>query len=143
MKKLILLAGFLSLAGAAQAQRSGASGSSGAAMPTSAGGGGASGGLSTPHTTAANSSPGPYSGPRMNVSANNPGEFVPTTFQNYHEAITTAEKEQGTRPLAVAEAARVAQAMKKSGTQKAALVAEQDDAGNVVISAPGRTRKNN
>jgi hypothetical protein len=43
----------------------------------------------------------------------------------------------------VAEAARVAQAMKKSGTQKAALVAEQDDAGNVVISAPGRTRKNN
>lgn len=112
-------------------------------MPTSAGGGGASGGLSTPHTSAPNSAPGPYSGPRMNASANNPGEFVPTTFQNYHEAIATAEREQESKPLEVAEAARMTQAMKRSATQKAALVAEQDDAGNVVISVPSRTHKSN
>jgi hypothetical protein len=139
MKKIILLAGFLSLAGITHAQR----GSSGAAMPTSAGGGGASGGLSTPHNSSPNSAPGPYSGPRANVSATNPGEFVPTTFQNYHEAVITAEKEQETKPLEVAEAARMTQAMKKSGTQQPALIAEQDDAGNVVISGPSRTRKNN
>ncbi len=112
-------------------------------MPTSAGGGGTSGGLSTPHNSAANNAPGLYSTPRANVSGNNTGEFVPTTFENYGEAVTAAQKELEAKQLEVAEAARMAQAAKKSGTQKPALIAEQDDAGRMVISGPNRTGKSN
>jgi hypothetical protein len=61
---------------------------------------------------------------------------VPTFFENYQEAVSAGQRElDGKRPQ-VAEAAREAQAMKKAGTQKPALVAVQDNAGNVVISTP-------
>ena len=39
----------------------------------------------------------------------------------------------------VADAARTAQALKKSSAQKPALVAQQDEGGNMVISKPRKT----
>ncbi len=134
MRKLIFLAGLLSLAGTAHAQRAGA-----VASPYNSGGGGAGGGggfSSSGSSTIGNTAPGPYSTPRANASGTNTGEFVPTSFENYEEAVNAGQRELDAKRPQVAEAARVAQAGKKAGTQGPALVAIQDDAGNVVISTP-------
>jgi hypothetical protein len=134
MKKLILLAGLLSLAGTAHAQRAGA-----VANPYNSGGGGAGGGggfSSSGSSTIGNTTPGPYSTPRANAAGTNTGEFVPTFFENYQEAVSAGQRELDAKRPQVAEAARAAQATKKAGTQKPALMAIQDGAGNVVISAP-------
>jgi len=139
MKKLIVLAGFLTLAGAAHAQRAGAAPN---AFPSSGGGSGGGGGLSSGSHSAGPSVPGPYSAPRANVSATNTGEFVPTLFQNYQEAVTAGQRELDAREPQLAEAARMAQAAKKSGTEKAVVVAGQDNAGNLVISGNPQNGKN-
>jgi hypothetical protein len=139
MKKLIFLAGLLSLAGTAHAQRAGA-----VANPYNSAGGGAGGGFSSGGSgTLGNTLPGPYSLPRTNASGTNTGEFVPTSFENYEEAVSAGQRELDAKRPQVAEAAREAQAMKKAGTQKPALVAIQDDAGNVVISTPRHSGNKN
>jgi hypothetical protein len=139
MKKLILLAGLLSLAGTAHAQRAGA-----VAGPYNSGGGaGGGGGFSSGSTgLLTNITPGPYSVPRTNASGTNTGEFVPTFFENYQDAVSAGQRELDAKRPQVAEAAREAQAMKKARSQKPALVAVQDNAGNVVISGAGYGDKN-
>jgi hypothetical protein len=139
MKKLIVLAGFLTLAGAAHAQRAGAAPN---AAPSSGGSGGG-GGLSSGSHSVGPSVPGPYSTPRANVSATNTGEFVPTMFQNYQEAVTAGQTELDAKQPQLVEAARMAQATKKSGPGKAVVVAGQDNAGNLVISGTHQKGKNN
>jgi hypothetical protein len=133
MKKLIVLAAFFSLACATHAQRAMASSSGAPSLSGGASGGG--GGFSSP-TSLGSTTPGPYSLPRSNASGTNTGEFVPTFFENYQEAVSAGQRELDAKRPQVAEAAREAQAMKKAGTQKPALVAVQDNAGNVVISTP-------
>jgi hypothetical protein len=76
------------------------------------------------------------------VGATNTGEFVPTLFQNYQEAVTAGQRELDARQPQLAEAARMAQAAKKSGTEKAVVVAGQDNAGNLVISGNPQNGKN-
>jgi hypothetical protein len=66
---------------------------------------------------------------------------VPSTFVGYSEALTTGE-EQLKAKSGIADAARSNQAAKTSGTAKPALVALQDDAGNMVISKPRQARLN-
>jgi hypothetical protein len=73
------------------------------------------------------------------TSASGSGSFVPSTFVNYSEALTTGQ-EQLQAKTGVADAARTAQAMKNSSAQRPALVAQQDDGGNMVISKPRKTR---
>jgi len=141
MKKLIVLAGLLTLAGAAHAQRGG--GASPNAYPNAGGGSGGGGGLSSPSHSAGAILPGPYSTPRANVSATNTGEFVPTMFQSYQEAVSTGQRELDAKQPQLAEAARMAQAAKKSGAGKAVVVAAQDNAGNLVISGTRENGKNN
>jgi hypothetical protein len=75
------------------------------------------------------------------TSASGSGNFVPSTFVNYSEALTTGE-EQLQAKSGVAEAARTAQAMKNSNAQKPVLVAQQDDGGNLVIFKPRKTGPN-
>jgi len=117
MKKIILLAAIAFLAGSAQAQMRVASG-------------GASGGtLSFSHSNHETQAPLP-----PNVSATNPGEFVPSTFESYKEAVIIGQEELNAKPLSVAEAARNLQAWKKSETQKPALIAEQDGEGRIIVS---------
>ena len=72
------------------------------------------------------------------TSASGSGSFVPSTFVNYSEALTTGQ-EQLQAKTGVADAARTAQAMKNSSEQKPALVAQQDDGGNLIISKPRKT----
>jgi hypothetical protein len=139
MKKLIFLAGLLSLAGTAHAQRAGASPN---AAPSLSGGGGGGGFSSSGSSTIGNTFPGPYSTPRANASGTNTGEFVPTFFENYQEAVNAGQRELDAKRPQVAEAAREAQAVKKAGSQKPTLVAVQDNAGNVVISSTAHGDKN-
>jgi hypothetical protein len=125
MKKIVFLAGVLFLAGAAHAQFRGGSLNS-------------AGSLSSSHSSVYNNG-STASSSQANVSAKNPGEFVPSTFENYRDAVIIGQAELDAKPMTVAEAARVLQVCKKSGTQKAALVAEQDAAGKMIIS-PARSR---
>ena len=140
MKKLIVLAGFLTLAGVAHAQRAGSALN---AFPGAGGGSGGGGGLSSGSHSAGAITPGPYSTPRANVSATNTGEFVPTMFQNYQEAVAEGQRELDAKQPQLAEAARMAQAAKKSETGKAVVVAGQDSAGNLVISGTHQNGENN
>jgi hypothetical protein len=112
MKKLIVVAGFALAASAAHAQCPYARAAAAAANASA-------------HTTSASGGPG----------------FVPSTFVGYSEALTTGE-EQLKAKSGIAEAARTAQAAKISSTERPALVAQQDDAGNMVISKPRQTRLN-
>ena len=117
MKKIILLTGIALLAGSAQAQmRSSAMSSSG-------------GSLSFSHPSHG------ASAPLVNVSATNPGEFVPSTFESYNEAVITGREQLNATPVTVAEAARILQASKKSEVQKPALMVEQDNNGKMIISS--------
>ena len=119
MKKIILLTGIALLAGSAQAQmRSSAMSSSG-------------GSLSFSHPSHGTSA----SAPLVNVSATNPGEFVPSTFESYNEAVIAGREQLNATPVTVAEAARILQASKKSEVQKPALIVEQDNNGKMIISS--------
>jgi hypothetical protein len=119
MKKIILLAGIALLAGSAQAQmRSNGTSSLG-------------GSLSFSHPSHGTPAPAP----QANVSATNPGEFVPSTFESYKEAVIIGQEQLNARPVTVAEAARIFQARKKSESQKPALIVEQDDDGRMIISS--------
>jgi hypothetical protein len=118
MKKIILLAGIALLAGSAQAQMRGGSATS-------------TGSLGFSHSSHGT----PASAPQVNVSATNPGEFVPSTFESYKEAVIRGQEQLDARPVTVAEAARIFQAQRKSETQKPALIVEQDDNGRMFISS--------
>jgi hypothetical protein len=116
MKKIVLLAAIAFLAGSAQAQMRVASAAS-------------AGTLGFSHSNYETQAPAP-----PNVSATNPGEFVPSTFESYKEAVIIGQEELNAKPLSVAEAARSLQAWKKSETQKPALIAEQDGEGRIIVS---------
>jgi hypothetical protein len=118
MKKIILLAAIAFLAGSAHAQMRSSSGGSGGTLGFSHSG----------HEAQAQASAPP------NVSATNPGEFVPSTFESYKEAVIIGQEELDAKPLSVAEAARSLQAWKKSEIQKPALIAEQDGEGRIIVS---------
>jgi hypothetical protein len=120
MKKTILILGIAFLAGSAQAQFRGGSLNS-------------AGGMNGSHSTISNSG-ATGSTSQGNVGATNPGEFVPSTFESYQQAVATGQEELDARPLRLADVARILQAQKKSEIQKPALTAEQDDEGNVIIS---------
>lgn len=120
MKKIILLAGIALLAGTAQAQFGGSLNSAS--------------GMNGSRSTIANNV-APASSPQANVSGTNPGEFVPSTFESYQQAVATGQEELDARPLRLAEVARMLQARRKLEIQTPALIAEQDDDGNVIISA--------
>jgi len=73
--------------------------------------------------------------PQVNVSATNPGEFVPSTFESYDQAVITGQEQLNARPVTVAEAARIFQAQRKSDSQKPALIVEQGDDGKIIFSS--------
>ncbi len=71
-------------------------------------------------------------GSSKSVSATNPGEFVPSTFQNYPAAVTMG-REGRMRPLTVVEAAKLAQQAKTANASKPTINLEKDAEGKLVI----------
>ena len=68
-----------------------------------------------------------------NVQAKNPGEFVPSAFENYPAALSMGEEAGRVRPLTVVEAARFAQQAKAAANTKPAIVLEKDAEGKLIV----------
>jgi hypothetical protein len=85
-------------------------------------------------------SPAPASAPgaavdrNVNQNSKNPGQYVPSRFTNYGDAVALGVVESGMRPRTVAEAARLAQMQKKNAEQKPVVVLDKDDDGKLVIA---------
>ena len=74
----------------------------------------------------------------VNQNSKNPGEFVPSRFTNYGDAVALGVIESGMRPLTVAEAARLAQMQKKNAEQKPAINLDKDEDGKLVIASASK-----
>jgi hypothetical protein len=145
MKKTLLLASFLILAGRVEAQgvASGNGILNGAGSINNLSGIGSASGINGAGSINASSAtapvvpasaPGAAADRNVNQNSKNPGEYVPSRFSNYGDAVALGVVESGIRPLTVAEAARLAQAQKKNAEQKRAIVLDRDANGNLVIA---------
>jgi hypothetical protein len=143
MKKTLLLASFLTLAGVVHGQVVASPGGTlnGAGSlnyASSLGSGGSLNGMGSINTpaspTAPASAPGAAVDRSVNQNSKNPGEYVPSRFTNYSDAVALGVVESGMRPLTVAEAARLAQMQKKNAEQEPVIVLEKDTNGNLVIA---------
>ncbi len=100
------------------------------------GAGSINGASAAPAAANAPSSPGAVADRNVNQSSKNPGEYVPSRFSNYGDAVALGVVESGIRPPTVAEAARLAQMQKKNAEQKPVIVLDKNDDGKLVIT-PG------
>jgi hypothetical protein len=136
--KFWTMAGILLFAGVGSAGAQGMVGGTGsgsvggAASLNSATGLNASNSINT-----ANASPsstvGADAGPAQNDQARNPGEFVPSTFQNYHAALGLGEEAGRARPVSVVEAARLARQTKATSAAKPSVVLDKDAEGKLIV----------
>ena len=132
MKKLLTMAAFFVFAGAAQAQFGGYINDHQGFNTAS--GIESSGSLNPVHSS--NSSSSSSAPSTENVSARNPGEFVPSTFASYKEAVADAKANANKQPLTLADIARQSQAEKKAAEPKQAMVLEEGSDGKLVIANP-------
>lgn len=70
----------------------------------------------------------------MNVSARNDGPFVPSTFENYSEAVAEGDKELNARPLSLGDLSRLLREQKKATGDKARVFVDQDEDGKIRYS---------
>jgi hypothetical protein len=140
MKETLLLAAFMILAGTVRAQGFGGSINNISGIGNTGGiNGAASINLSSAaRTTAPTSAPGAAVDRAVNQNSKNPGEYVPSRFSSYGDAVALGVLESGIRPLTVVEAARLAQEQKKNAEQKRVIVLEKDANGNLVIAPPAK-----
>jgi hypothetical protein len=133
MKKTLLLAGIIVFAGAAHGQGI----INGAGSMNGAGGLNGHSSIDSEVVTAVNrpSEPPPVSDVVVNQNSKNPGDFVPSTFSNYREAVALGEFEAHQKPLTIVEAARLAQQQKKNASPKPVLQVQQNAQGKLVIAA--------
>jgi hypothetical protein len=146
MKKTLLLASFLVLAGTVHGQGvqspTGTLNGAGSVNNASSLGSGSGGlnGAGSINGGPAGAPAGPASAPgaaadrSVNQNSKNPGEYVPSRFSTYGDAVALGVVESGMRPLTVAEAARQAQLRKKNAEQKPVIVLDKDDDGKLVIA---------
>jgi hypothetical protein len=130
MKKTLLLAGMILFAGTAYGQSINYAGNMNG---TGSLGGAAS--INAGSVTAVNhsSSPAGLSDFQVNQQSKNPGEYVPSTFSDYREAVALGVLEAHTKPMTIVEAARLAQAEKKNVSQAPVIVVEQNSKGKLVM----------
>jgi hypothetical protein len=148
MKKTLLLASFLILAGTVHGQgvASGNGILNGAGSINNLSGLGSASGINGAASingasalpAAPLSAPGAAADRAVNQNSKNPGEYVPSRFTNYGDAVALGVVESGIRPLTVAEAARLAQAHKKNVEQKRVIVLDRDGNGNLVIASEAK-----
>jgi type IV secretory pathway TrbL component len=140
MRAALVLAIGLIFAGAAHAQLSGGSINTSSAIngvATANGNVGINDGGSMNAQPTTSASSGSHVNPDAGVNANskNPGEFVPSTFSSYQDALATAKLEAEVRPITVAEAARRSQERKKNANDKSVIQLDEDEHGNLVITS--------
>jgi hypothetical protein len=131
VKKALLIATFFIFAGAAHAQIGPTINNQGS---YGLGGGlEGMGSINGHHSSAPSSSAAPS---MENVSGTNPGEYVPSTFASYKQAVADAKADANKKPLTLADIARQAQAEKKTAEPKQAMVLEKDWEGKLIIENP-------
>jgi hypothetical protein len=129
MRAALVLAIVLIFAGTAQAQFGGENISSAGGSINGAGS------LNSHHSTPTSSTSSVNLDSSVNMNSKNPGEFVPSTYSSYRDALETAKLEAELRPITVAEAARLAQERKKKATDTAVIQLDEDEHGNLVIAS--------
>jgi len=134
MRKTLLLAGILIFAGTARAQLGGSINNLG-----SIGGGGSLNGAAGLNAGAlapisVPSAPAAVADSVVNQNSKNPGQFVPSTFTSYGEAVELGKLEVAMKPMTLAEAARLAQEQKNKASKKNVIVVEKNDDGKLVIA---------
>ena len=135
MRKSLLLAGILIFAGTARAQMGGRINNlSGIGSAGGINGAASINGSSAVPATAPTSAAGAAVDRAVNQNSKNPGEYVPSRFSNYGDAVALGVLESGIWPPTVVEAARQAQMQKKNAEQKRVLVLDKDDHGKLVIA---------
>lgn len=93
---------------------------------------------STSSTNNANSVSGQPS--YRNVAGTNPDAYVPSTFENYDDAVTQGDAARRMRQPSLADAARKAQQAKAAHPAKPGVVVDRDATGKLVAvpaTAPG------
>jgi hypothetical protein len=136
MRQTLLLAGILILAGTARAQapiggsiNNLGSISSGGSLNGAAG---MNAGSLTPVSVP--SAPTAAADSLANQNSKNPGQFVPSTFTSYSDAVELGKREAAMKPMTLAEAARLAQEQKKAASKKSVIVVDRTDDGKLVIA---------
>ncbi len=129
MKAALVLAIVLIFAGTAHAQFGGENISSAGGSINGAGS------LNSHHSTPTSSTSSVNLDASVNMNSKNPGEFVPSRYSSYRDALETAKLEAELRPISVAEAARLAQERKKKATDTAVIQLDEDEHGNLVIAS--------
>ncbi len=145
MKSVILVAALLIAAGTAHAQFGyqpsinnantiGNGGDIGGSVSIGNGGGlNGSGSINPPHPGSGSSSsaaPAAF----LNVDTKNPGEYVPSTFADYKDALITGEAVAHRKPMTLADLARQTQIEKKAATPAKSIQMDQDSDGKLVIT---------
>ena len=131
--KLFMMAGALLFVGVGSVSAQGYVGGSSVGAGSGLNGVGTLNGSGTVNSVGSTS--GRVSEPRHtdNVQARNPGEFVPSTFENYPAALSMGEEARRARPLTVVEAARLAQQTKAAAAIRPAIVLEKDAEGKLMV----------
>jgi hypothetical protein len=137
MKNAIIMAAFLVFAATTHAQTGQFGSLNGAAPITSNTSIGATGGLNS-DTGIGNPSGLPASNTAStgNVSDTNPGEYIPSRFEGYKEAVSDGKAWSNRKSMTIAEMARQSQADKKAAEGKKVMVLEQDSTGKLTIAQP-------
>jgi hypothetical protein len=126
MKKTLLLLGILLAAGTARAQGSISSG----------GGLNSVTGITSYRITSMRCG-GSSGDPRSSqvISAKNDGQFLPSTFETYDQAIQIGQLAANAKPPMLGEIARSVREQKKNARQTAILIVEQDQYGRMITSS--------
>ncbi len=130
MSKILMIGAFLIFAGVTRAQTIGGTINNQAGI-NGAGGLNSAGALNAAHPILDNGTT-----IFINTSGRNEGEFVPSTFASYKDAVAEAKANANRQPVTLADMARQAQAQKKAVELKSAIVLEQDSDGKLVIMNP-------
>jgi hypothetical protein len=72
----------------------------------------------------------------VNRNSKNPGEFVPSKFSNYQDALAEAKLEAALRPTTVAEAAHREQERRNKSKDANVIQLVQDAQGKLLIAQP-------
>jgi hypothetical protein len=136
MKKAIIMAAFLVFAATAHAQ-TGQFGSLNGAPPVGSGASiNTNGGLNSDTGLGNPSGLTGNSPSTSNISDTNPGEYIPSRFEGYKDAVSDGKAMANRKPMTIAEMARQSQAEKKAAEGKKVMVLEQDSNGKLTIAAP-------
>ncbi len=128
MRKTLLLAGILIVAGTARAQNVGGSVNGMGNLNHMGSLNGGSLHLADPNA------PSAATDFAVNRDSRNPGTFEPSTFTSYGEAVELGKLEAAMKPVTLAEAARLAQAQKKTANKQNVIVVDRTDDGKLVIA---------